>query len=226
MEGAMMKLNWTQRAGALAMTAAMSSAVLGLGLAGPADAKGKSGVLKPNEPTAVTTTERGKSGVLKPNEPTAVATTERGIKDNGVKGCTGCGLTGRAAAPPPPASGETTDSIYGPGVSPEVVQDQPAASGTGRNKSGTLPPPEPSAEKGKTGWIIVTPEPPMATDKPGRPKVRDKPYSTSSRSVPPSGTPHSTAKGGKTGWLLGIGGLAAIAAVVAVSSGSGTPASP
>jgi hypothetical protein len=160
MEGAMMKLNWTQRAGALAMTAALSSAVLGLGVAGPADAKGKSAVMKPTPPDDVTTTERG-------------------IKDQGIKSCGSCGLTsGRAAAPPPPASGETTDSIYGPGVSPEVVQGQPAASGTERNKSGTLPPPEPSAAKGKTGW------------------------------------------------LLGIGGLAAIAAVVAVSSGSGTPASP
>ena len=35
---------------------------------------------------------------------TGYCSTEKGIKDNGCKGCTGCGLTGKVAAPAPDAT--------------------------------------------------------------------------------------------------------------------------
>lgn len=71
--------------------------------------KGKSDTIKPNPPSV----EKGKSATIPLDPPTVESpATERGIRDNGVKSCSGCGMTGRVAAPP--ATG-------GPGDTPPSV---------------------------------------------------------------------------------------------------------
>lgn len=73
-----MNFNWKHKAGALALSAALLSVTA----TGPAEAKGKSGVIKPRDDVA---------------PPSA----EKGIKDKGMTSCGNCGLTGKEAAPPP-----------------------------------------------------------------------------------------------------------------------------
>ncbi len=154
------------------LTAALSSMAVGLVGTEAGAARNKSDTIKPTPPSAA----KGKSGVIRPRDDVAPPSAEKGIKDNAVKGCSGCGMTGRVAAPP-------------------AVAD-PA-------------PPPPSVDF-ETGQLLI--------------KTPIKPVPARRAHSGPGGTPPSTAKGGKTGWLLGIGGLAAILAVVAVSGG-GTPVS-
>jgi hypothetical protein len=222
-----MTINWKQTAGAL-MVSAMTLGVTGGDLA----------------------MAKGKSAVLKPTPPDDVTTTERGIKDNGVKSCSGCGMTGRQAAPPATGDGATPPSAEVEVKGGQILEKPPRPHIMEREAT---PPPvdaaaaPPSAEKGKTGWIIVTPDPPMATDKAGRPKERDdSPMDTSVTERRahngPGGTPPSTAKPKKrkgpkirddpystsSRLLPVVGGVAALAALVAAVGGGGddNPTSP
>lgn len=155
---------------------------------------------------------RGKSATIPPPPSDDVAPTERGIKDPGVKSCGSCGMTGREAAPPPIVVG-AAPSAERTGRPKE--RDDPARD-TSRAAPGSGPN---AAARNKTGWILCCNAAGKSYEVPaGTPgAVR----------APDTGTgPRATAKGGKTGWILGIGGLAAIIAVVAASgSGSGAPVS-
>jgi hypothetical protein len=92
-----MKLNWKHNAGAFAL----GMAALSFG-AGPALSQSSS---TPEKPV------KGQAGQA-----------ERGIKDNGVKGCGKCGITGKEQAPPtgetPPVEGATESVAGGPGSRP------------------------------------------------------------------------------------------------------------
>ncbi len=165
-----------------------------------------------NDPSLCVKIDKAKP-VDPPAKPTP-AQTERGIRDNGVKSHSGGMTSGRVATPPPVDDGATPPSAeYG--VDRQILEKPPretmrsAATGPGGGAGVDTPP---SADYGVDGQIID--------------RGRDRPRVTERRAHSgPGGTPPSTAKGGKTGWLLGIGGLAAIIAVVAASSGGGTPVS-
>jgi hypothetical protein len=155
-----MKLNWKHSAGAFALSVAM----LGMSATGTVDAKGKSGVLKPPVDKVKVPGDRtppsaeNKSGTMQAGD-IADPAAEKGIKDQAVKGCGNCGVTGREAAPPPVDDAAAPPSVdYEEKGKGQHMEKPPRDHGTERNKSGVLKPNDPSvaAKKGKTGWIFVT----------------------------------------------------------------------
>ena len=74
------------------------------------------------------------------NRPTPPPSVEKGIKDQGVKGCGNCGLTGRVAAPPPVDDGAAP--------APSVDYEDPK--GGQHFDRGNRPTPKPSSKRVKT----------------------------------------------------------------------------
>ena len=96
-----MKFDWKQALGSVALSAMALSMI---GTDGAAAGKNKSDVIKPNPDLPADKIETGQMlDKGKPRPPSV----ERGIKDNGVKSCSGCGMTGREAAPPATGDGAT-----------------------------------------------------------------------------------------------------------------------
>jgi hypothetical protein len=107
--------------------------------------------------------ERGKSGTIKtdPVQGEAPPSVERGIRDNGVKSCSGCGMTGREAAPPPvddgaaPPSAEKVET----GQLLDRCRGRPHCSGVTERRAHDGPggtPPSTAAARNKTVWWIPT----------------------------------------------------------------------
>ncbi len=187
------------------LTMALTSMTVGLVGTEAGAARNKSDTIKPTPPSVA----KGKSGVIKPRDDVAPPSAEKGIKDQAVKGCGNCGVTGRVAAPPAVADPAPPPPSVDIETGQLLIKDKPVAARRAHSGPGGTPPSTAAALKKRKG-----------------PKIRDDSvYSTPLRVSPPGGGAPSTAKGGKTGWLLGIGGLAAILAVVAASGGGGTPVS-
>jgi hypothetical protein len=159
-------------------------------------------------------TARGKSGTI-PVQDATNATMAKGIKDKGMTSCDNCGLTGRAAAPTPSMLGDDIPLATGKGIKDNAVKGAgniPPSTGRVAEPRPTDHPAMAGADKGKSGTIKSDP----ATAAPAEQRNNSG----------AGGKPSATAKGGKTGWILGIGGLAAIVAVLAASgSGNDSPAS-
>ena len=212
-----MKINWKQTAGALAL----SAMTLGVTGGDMAMAKGKSGTIKV-DPVA-----KGKSGTIPP--PTDnVAPTEKGIKDQGVKSCGSCGLTGREAAQSPVKDGATdgekrkfNDQWSGSANATDIV-NPPVRGSVGSGPAAT------SVEKGikdkavGQGGVLTATErrahngpggTPPSTAKPKKkkgPKERDDPALDTSSLLPVAG---------------GVAALAALAAALG-GGGNDNPTSP
>jgi hypothetical protein len=170
----------------------------------PVHARNKSGKIDP--PQAQKTVQVPAETPTPPAEQA-----ERGIKDQGVKGCNGCGLTGREAAPgtgEAPAQGGTPPSADHQWfeVAPKHLRVREAAPGTG----------EAPAEGGPGGG------PRVDAQGAGDPKVTEK-----KKRKGPKERDDSIYNNSKTSLLPVLGGVAALAAlVVAVSGGNDAPTSP
>ncbi len=209
-----MTFDWKQALGSVALSA-MALSMIGTG---GAVAQSKPDTIKPAPPTA----DKIETGQMLDKGPRRPPSVERGIKDNGVKGCTGCGITGREAAPPATGDGATpTPSVdietgqmldKGPRWKPSVAAQEAAPPPTG---DGTAPP---SAEKIETGQMLDR----------GCRWPKDCSKATERRAHNgPGGTPPSTAKGNNTSLILGITvGAAALAAVLASGNNNDRPTSP
>lgn len=207
-----MKFDWKQALGSVALSAMALSMI---GTDGAAAGKNKSDVIKPNPDLPADKIETGQMlDKGKPRPPSV----ERGIKDNGVKSCSGCGMTGREAAPPATGDGATpapsvdieTGQMLdkGPRWKPSVAAQEAAPPATG---DGT--PPSTDIEQGQ-----------MLDKGP-----RWKPSATERRAHNgPGGTPPATAKN-KSGWIiptLGAVTAAALAAILASGNNNDNPTSP
>ncbi len=150
-----MKNSIKQTLGAAAMTA-LAAMTIGMVKAAPIETGQLLIKAKPTPPSV----EKGKSATI-PVEPPTVESpaTEKGIKDNAVKGCGNCGVTGREAAPPPVDDG----AAPAPSVDIETGQklDKPqwpynkATERRAHNGPGGTPPTG-AVARPKTGWIIPT----------------------------------------------------------------------
>lgn len=223
-----MMLNWNHRIGATALAVALLASTGGFMNEAKAVETGQ--LLIKDKPRPATRTT---SDTIKPTPPTA---TEKGIKDNAVKGCGNCGVTGRAAAPPPggtPTPPGATDIETG-----QIrIKDKPTGATERQANSGTGggPPPPPAVDI-ETGQLLIKDKPVGATARqtnggPGRtPPAAAKNQLCGLPYTPPCVTDAAqrsvgtAKKGGISALALGIGGLAAIAAIVAATSG-GTPVS-
>ncbi len=161
-----MTFNWRHSAGAFALSVALLASTGGQMVeAKPVETgqllikdrpkisaeKGKSDTIKPDLPSV----DKGKSATIPP--PTDdVAPTERGIKDNGVKGCTGCGITGREAAPPPVDDGAAPPSVDYEEKGKGQHMEKPGRPLTERRAHNGPGGTSPSTAKNKSGWIIPT----------------------------------------------------------------------
>ena len=205
-----MTFDWKQALGSVALSA------VALGMVGTdgAVAQNKPQTVKPNPPTA----EKIETGQMLDKGPRRPPSVEKGIKDNGVKSCGSCGLTGREAAPPATGDGATpTPSVdietgqmldKGPRWKPIPSAREAAPPATG---DGT--PPSTDIEQGQ-----------MLDKGP-----RWKPSATERRAHNgPGGTPPATAKN-KSGWIiptLGAVTAAALAAILASGNNNDNPTSP
>ena len=190
-----MMLNWNHRIGATALAVALLASTGGFLNEAKAVETGQLLIKDKPRPAA-----RNKSGTIQPNPPTA---TEKGIKDPGVKSCGSCGLTaGRVAAPPAVADPAPPPPSVDIETGQLLIKDKPTAATERRAHNGPGGTP-PATAKNQLCGVPYTP--PCVTG-------------AAQRSA-------STAtKGGKSALALGIGGLAALAAIVAATSG-GTPVS-
>ena len=207
-----MKFNWKHSAGAFALSVAMLASTGGQTIAAapvetgqllikdkpkpPSVEKGKSDTIKPNPPSV----EKGKSATIPVELPTVDApATEKGIRDNGVKGCGNCGLTGKEAAPPPVDDGAAPAPSVDIETGQLLIKDKPTAATERRahNGSGGTPP---STAKNELCGLPYT-----------------------AKCV----TNATAKKGSNTGLILGItAGAAALAAVLASGNNNDRPTSP
>ncbi len=198
-----MKVVWKEILASVALSAVALSMI---GTDGAA-ARNKSSKMEPSPPEKVkpvsdqpvdAPAEKGKSDTIKtdPVQGEAPPSTEKGIKDQGVKSCSGCGMTGKEAVPPPVDDAATPPSAeYG--VDGQILDR--GCRGRPNCSSAT----ERRAHDGPGGT-------PPSTAKKGRPKVRDDDVSTRSSLLPVLG---------------GVAALAALAAV-ASGGGDDNPTSP
>ena len=184
-----MTFNWKQALGSVALSA-MALSMIGTG---GAVAQTKPDTVKPNPPTA----EKIETGQLLIKDKPRPPAVEKGIKDQGVKSCNGCGMTGKEAAPPP------VDDAAAPPSAEKIETGQLLI----RDKD--MPKPS-SVERGiKDQAVKNIPQPGDKRTKSKGPKVRDDPISTKSSLLPVAG---------------GVAALAALAA--AVGGGNDNPTSP
>ena len=207
-----MNFNWKHGAGALALSVAMlsMSATAQVAPAGK-PVKPPAEVVQPAPSVDVETGQMLDKGPRWPKvvektsdtpppvDDAAAPNTERGIKDQAVKGCGNCGVTGKEAAPPP-----ADYAAPAPSVDIEtgqlLIKDRPVPSATERrahNGPGGTPP---STAKNELCGVPYTPK---------------------------CVTNATAKKGTNTGLILGItAGAAALAAVLASGNNDDNPTSP
>jgi hypothetical protein len=175
---------------------ALSVAMLGMAATGPVTAKGKSGTIPPPPVEAAASVEKGKSGTIKMDPVQGEAPPSA---EKGIKdpAIKSCGSCG----------------VTGREAAPPPVDDAAAPGSEQRKFNDQWSGAPPSVEKGKSGTIPI--EPPTAGAQTER-RAHEG----------PGGTPPSTVKKGKTGWILAVASAAALAAVLASGNNDGNPTSP
>lgn len=213
-----MTFNWKHSARAFALSVAMLAPI-----------SGQIAEAKPVETGQLLIKDRVKPSV------------EKGIKDNGVKSCGSCGMTGKKAAPPavdggaapaPSVDVETGQLLdKGPRWPHNKVAEKEAAPPA--TDDGAAPP---SEEKVETGQLLDKgPRWPnnKATERRAHSGPGGTPPSIAKNALcglpytPPCVTDATAKKGANTGLILGItAGAAALAAVLASGNNDDRPTSP
>ena len=185
-----MTFNWKQALGSVALSA-MALSMIGTG---GAVAQTKPDTVKPNPPTA----EKIETGQLLIKDKPRPPAVEKGIKDQGVKSCNGCGMTGKEAAPPPVDDAAAPPSAEKIETGQLLIKDRPKLVNERRANSG--PGGTPPAAKNELCGLPYTPK---------------------------CVTNATAKKGSNTGLILGItAGAAALAAVLASGNNDDRPTSP
>ncbi len=192
-----MNVNWKHSAGALALSVAMLASTGGQMVAA---APVETGQLLIKDKPKLQSVEKGKSATIPVELPTIDApATERGIKDQAVKGCGNCGLTGREAAPPPVDDGAAPAPSVDIETGQLLIKDKPTAATERRAHNGPGGTPPSTAKNELCGLPYTAKCVTNATAK----------------------------KGSNTGLILGItAGAAALAAVLASGNNDDRPTSP